>query len=94
MQNKRRKFVCFQSSQQEPFIKLIDLLHQCLYPSIQIDKQLASGEYFLQEKERRLKAQQERKVCIPPKNEAIHIKVAEQIRESNLFKIEIQLDLC
>ena len=31
--------------------------------SIQIDKQLASGEYFLQEKERRLKAQQERKVC-------------------------------
>ncbi|PFX32026.1 KRR1 small subunit processome component-like [Stylophora pistillata] len=29
-----------------------------------IDKQLASGEYFLQEKERRLKAQQEKKVII------------------------------
>ena len=29
---------------------------------IQIDKQLASGEYFLQEKERRLKAQKEKKV--------------------------------
>ena len=34
---------------------------------IQIDKQLASGEYFLQEKERRLKAQQERKVCMESK---------------------------
>lgn len=42
------------------FNKLKDI---CIYFFfIQIDKQLASGEYFLQEKERRLKAQQERKV--------------------------------
>ena len=38
-----------------------------MFLSIQIDKQLASGEYFLQEKERRLKAQQERKVCMQSK---------------------------
>ena len=42
------------------FSKLNDVLS--MFFSIQIDKQLASGEYFLQEKERRLKAQQERKV--------------------------------
>lgn len=40
--------------------------YQCLFFSIQIDKQLASGEYFLQEKERRLKAQQEKKVHMLP----------------------------
>ena len=43
------------------FGKLKDMYS--MFFSIQIDKQLASGEYFLQEKERRLKAQQERKVC-------------------------------
>ena len=37
--------------------------YQIMCVSMQIDRQLASGEYFIQEKERRLKAQQERKVC-------------------------------
>ena len=32
----------------------------------QIDKQLASGEYFIQEKERKLKAWQEKKVNLVP----------------------------
>ena len=43
------------------------MLSMFVFFCIQIDKQLASGEYFLQEKERRLKAQQERKVFCNPK---------------------------
>ena len=42
------------------FSKLKDMFLMFFF--IQIDKQLASGEYFLQEKERRLKAQKEKKV--------------------------------
>ena len=38
--------------------KILDVLH------IKIDKQLASGEYFLKEKEKRLKAQEEKKVHV------------------------------
>ena len=36
------------------------------YCFFQIDKQLASGEYFMQEKERKLKAWQGKKVILVP----------------------------
>lgn len=38
------------------------LIHIYVLLFIKVDKQLASGEYFLKEKERRLKAQEEKKV--------------------------------
>ena len=51
----------------------------------QIDKQLASGEYFIQEKERKLKAWQEKKVNLVPwwvvrRTKAYH-------RKRNLFAL-------
>ena len=36
-----------------------------IFTVLQIDKELASGEYFLKEKERKVKAQEERKVGLP-----------------------------
>ena len=49
-----------------------------MFSSLKVDKQLASGEYFLKEKEKRLKAQEEKKVfnwyvssCVVPKARAI-----------------------